>query len=129
MPAYARIQAQGRAKQEDERRDADEALQRCADGRLRELRPDDLELSHVLDLEDRCRAEAPLPPPAPREPQEFVPARIPNYLARADDPSMQTPLTPDASQAYAATADGVEIELFASEPDLRAPLAPTPSRA
>ena len=53
----------------------------------------------------------------------FVPARIPNYLAGADEARMQEPFAPAESLELAATAAGVRLELFAAEPLIHSPLA------
>jgi len=61
--------------------------------------------------------------PTPLPEPTFVPARIPNYLAGADEARMQEPFAPAESAQLAATAPGVRLELFAAEPLIHSPLA------
>lgn len=56
---------------------------------------------------------------------ESKPARIPNYLAGEDDARMVEPLNPEQSLAWSATAAGIDVRLFAAEPDVASPLALT----
>ena len=49
--------------------------------------------------------------------------RMPNYERRDPPPRYQLPLTPEESQTLTQVPIGFKLELFASEPDIRKPIA------
>ncbi len=49
--------------------------------------------------------------------------RIPNYERRDPPPKLQAPLSPEASQQLIQVPPGFELQLFASEPDIKTPIA------
>ena len=50
-------------------------------------------------------------------------AKIPNYEKRDPPPQLQTPLDPESSQKLIQIPPGFELQLFASEPDISAPIS------
>lgn len=54
---------------------------------------------------------------------EFKDAEMPNYEKREDPPKYQLPLSPEESQTLIQVPVGFRLELFASEPDIRKPIA------
>ncbi|WP_257666374.1 PVC-type heme-binding CxxCH protein [Parapedobacter tibetensis] len=50
-------------------------------------------------------------------------AKMPNYERRDPAPKYQLPLTPEESQTLVQVPVGFKLELFASEPDIRKPIA------
>lgn len=55
--------------------------------------------------------------------QEYKEAILPNYEKRDPPPLYQFPLSPEASQQLVQIPPGFELQLFASEPDIFAPIS------
>lgn len=54
---------------------------------------------------------------------EYSEAKLPNYEKRDPPPKLQAPLSPEASQKLIQIPPGFKLELFASEPDIGAPIS------
>ncbi len=55
--------------------------------------------------------------------REYSEAKLPNYEKRDPPPRLQTPLSPQASQKLIQVPPGFELQLFAAEPDIGAPVS------
>jgi uncharacterized protein len=54
---------------------------------------------------------------------QYSDARIPNYEKRDPAPKFQAPLSPEQSMALTQIPPGFELQLFASEPNIRKPIS------